>query len=323
MIYRPRRLRLNEQIRDLVRETQLRVKDFIYPLFIVEGNGIKREIASMPGQYHFSVDMLSEEIKEIEALNIRAVLLFGIPEIKDSFGSESYAQDGIIQRATREIKRVSPQMIVITDVCMCAYTDHGHCGILNDFGQIENDVTLTYLQKIAISHAKSGSDIIAPSDMMDGRVHAIRQALDEVGFTNVAIMAYSVKYASSFYGPFRDAAKSAPSMGNRKGYQMDGANIIEALKEVRLDESEGADIVMVKPALPYLDVLKKIKESTLLPVAAYNVSGEYAMLKHAVNAGILPATAIIEAIISIKRAGADLIISYFAKDIVKELNVTR
>jgi porphobilinogen synthase len=320
MIHRPRRLRLNDQIRELMRETQLRVKDFIYPLFIMDGTRIKSKIPSMPGLYHFSVDMLSEEIKEIEALNIRAVLLFGVPEAKDMYGSESYAKEGVIQRATREIKRVCPQMIVITDVCMCAYTDHGHCGILNKYGQVDNDETLLYLQKIASSHANAGADIVAPSDMMDGRVYAIRQALDDVGFINVAVMAYSVKYASAFYGPFRSAAKSAPSMGNRKGYQMDGANINEALKEVRLDESEGADIVMVKPALPYLDVVKKIKENTLLPVAAYNVSGEYAMLKHAVNAGILPPEAIMEALISIKRAGADLIISYFAKEVVKELN---
>ena len=320
MIHRPRRLRLNEQIRELVRETQLRVKDFIYPLFIVEGTGIKREIPSMPGQYHFSVDMLSEEIKEIEALNIRAVLLFGVPDVKDMHGSESYSRDGVIQRATREIKRVCPQIIVITDVCMCAYTDHGHCGILNEYGQVDNDKTLLYLQKIAVSYANAGADIVAPSDMMDGRVLAIRQALDEVGLINVGIMAYSVKYASSFYGPFRSAANSAPSMGNRKGYQMDSANTNEALREVRLDESEGADIVMVKPALPYLDVVRRVKENTLLPVAAYNVSGEYAMLKYAVNTGILPPEAIMEALVSIKRAGADLIITYFAKEIVSKLS---
>lgn len=320
MIHRPRRLRLNEQIRELVRETQLRVKDFIYPLFVVEGCRIKKEIPSMPDLYHYSVDMLSEEIKELEALDIRAVLLFGIPCSKDAYGSESYAQNGIIQKAVREIKRVCPEMIVITDVCMCAYTDHGHCGILNEYGQVDNDKTLLYLSKIAVSHVEAGADIVAPSDMMDGRVHAIRQALDEVGFINAAILAYSVKYASCFYGPFRNAAESAPSTGDRKGYQMDGANINEALKEVRLDEIEGADIVMVKPALPYLDVLRRIKDSTLLPVAAYNVSGEYAMLKNAISAGILPPEAIMETIISMKRAGADLVISYFAKEVVRTLN---
>ena len=320
MIHRPRRLRLNEQIRELVSETQLRVKDFIYPLFIVEGSGIKREIATMPGVFHFSVDKLPEEIKEIKALNIKAVLLFGIPEKKDACGSESFAEKGIIPKAIKEIKNVCPDIIVITDLCMCSYTDHGHCGILNEHGHVDNDKTLLYLHKIAVSHSKAGADIIAPSDMMDGRVHAIRQALDENGFLNTAIMAYSVKYASSFYGPFRNAADSAPSFGDRKSYQMDAANINEALKEVRLDESEGADIVMVKPALLYLDVVKKIKENTLLPVAAYNVSGEYAMLKHAINAGLLPVVAIMETMLSIKRAGADLIITYFAKDIAKELN---
>ncbi|MCL1875357.1 MAG: porphobilinogen synthase [Synergistaceae bacterium] len=319
-MYRPRRLRLNEQIRELVRETQLRVKDFIYPLFVVEGASIKREIPSMPDQYHYSVDMLSEEIKKIEALNIGAVLLFGIPEKKDTRGSESYAQDGIVQRAVREIKRVCPKILVVTDVCMCAYTEHGHCGILDEYGQVDNDKTLLYLSEIAVSHANAGADMVAPSDMMDGRVHAIRQALDEDGFINTAIMAYSVKYASCFYGPFRNAAKSAPSMGDRKGYQMDGANINEALKEARLDENEGADILMVKPALPYLDVVRKVKDNTLLPVATYNVSGEYSMLKHAVNAGILPKEAIMETVLSMKRAGADLIITYFAKEVVKALN---
>ena len=315
MIHRPRRLRLNDQIRGLVRETRLHTKDFIYPIFIVEGTGIKREIPSMPGQYHFSVDMLSEEIKEIEALNIEAVLLFGIPNKKDALGRESYAKDGIVQRAAGEIKCADPQMIVVTDVCMCSYTDNGHCGILNDFGEVDNDKTLLYLQNIALSHAKAGADIVAPSDMMDGRVQAIRNALDEAGFTNTSIMSYSVKYASNFYSPFRSAASSAPSIGDRKGYQMDSANINEALKEARLDECEGADILMVKPALAYLDVVKAIKESTLLPVAVYNVSGEYAMLKHAIGAGILPPEAIMETIISIKRAGADIIITYFAKEL--------
>ena len=316
---RPRRLRLNEYIRDLARETRLHAKDFIYPIFVVEGTGIKREIPSMPGQYHFSIDMLSEEIKKIEALNIRAALIFGIPEKKDALGRESYAKEGIVPRAVGEIKRASSQMIVVTDVCMCSYTDHGHCGILNDRGQVDNDKTLLYLQNIALSHANAGADIVAPSDMMDGRVQAIRRALDEAGFTNTAIMSYSVKYASNFYSPFRSAASSAPSIGNRKSYQMDCANINEALKVVRLDENEGADIVMVKPALAYLDVVRKVKDSTLLPVAVYNVSGEYAMLKHAVSAGILPPEAIMETIISIKRAGADIIITYFAKELIEEL----
>jgi porphobilinogen synthase len=264
--------------------------------------------------------MLCIEIKEIEALNIRAVLLFGVPDKKDVCGSEGFAQDGIVQRATKEIKRVCPKMIVITDVCMCAYTDHGHCGIINECGQVDNDSTLAYLQKIAVSHANAGADIVAPSDMMDGRVHAIRRALDEAGFLNTAIMAYSVKYASCFYGPFRNAANSAPATGDRKGYQMDGANVLEAIREARLDEDEGADILMVKPALPYLDVLRRIKDNTLLPVVTYNVSGEYAMLRNAINAGILPPEAIMETMQSIKRAGADLIITYFAKEVVKELN---
>ena len=319
MILRPRRLRLNEQIRELVRETQLRVSDFIYPIFVVEGSRIKSEIPSMPGQYHYSVDMLAPEIKEIEALNIKAVMLFGIPDMKDAHGSGSYAQYGIVQKAVREIKRVCPKMIVVTDVCMCAYTDHGHCGILDEHAYVDNDKTLLYLQKIAASHADAGADMVAPSDMMDGRVLAIRQALDDSGFSNVLIMAYSAKYASCFYGPFRDAANSAPSTGDRKGYQMDCANINEALKEVCLDESEGADIVMVKPALSYLDVLRKVRDNTLLPVATYNVSGEYAMLKNAVNAGILPPQVIMETLVSMKRAGADLIITYFAKEAVKEL----
>lgn len=322
MNHRPRRLRLNAEIRDLVRETQLRVKDFIYPLFVVEGTGIKSEIPPMPGVFHFSVDMLSPEIKEIEALGIRAVLLFGLPEKKDACGTMSFAHDGIVQKAVREIKCVSPKLIVITDVCMCGYTDHGHCGILDEHGQVDNDKTLLYLQKIAVSHAEAGADIIAPSDMMDGRVQAIRQALDDKGFLNTAIMAYSVKYASCFYSPFRSAANSAPSFGDRKSYQMDVANINEALRELHLDESEGADMVMVKPALLFLDVVKTIKENTLLPVAAYCVSGEYAMLSNAINTGILPQAAMMEALIAIKRAGADMIITYFAKDAVKEINGT-
>ena len=319
MLRRPRRLRVNKAIRNLVRETKLNVEDLIYPLFIVEGEGIKNEISSLPDVYHFSVDMLEDEIKEIMGLGIEHVLLFGIPHEheKDVCGSESYNDNGIIQRAIRKIKEVDSNMNVITDVCMCEYTSHGHCGILNENGYVNNDITLDYLTKISISHAKAGADMVAPSDMMDGRIGALRKGLDEAGFQNIGIMSYSVKYASTFYGPFREAANSAPSFGDRKTYQMDPANSNEALIEAELDMLEGADILMVKPALSYLDVIRRVKDNFDLPLAAYNVSGEYAMLKLAVKNGILAEGAIYESVMSIKRAGADIIITYFAKDLAR------
>ena len=319
MLRRPRRLRANKAIRNLVRETKLNVEDLIYPLFIVEGEGIKSEISSLPDVYHFSLDMLEDEIKEIKDLGIEHVILFGIPHDheKDECGSEAYNDNGIIQRAIRKIKEIDSEMNVITDVCMCEYTSHGHCGILNEKGYVKNDVTLEYLTKIAVSHAKAGADMVAPSDMMDGRIAALREGLDEAGFEDIGIMAYSVKYASTFYGPFREAANSAPSFGDRKTYQMDPANSNEALIEAELDVLEGADIIMVKPALSYLDVIRRVKDNFDLPLAAYNVSGEYAMLKSAVNNGILAEGAIYESVMSIKRAGADIIITYFAKDLAK------
>ena len=319
MLRRPRRLRANKAIRNLVRETKLNVEDLIYPLFIVEGEEIKSEISSLPDVYHFSLDMLEDEIKEIKDLGIEHVILFGIPHDheKDECGSEAYNDNGIIQRAIRKIKEIDSEMNVITDVCMCEYTSHGHCGILNEKGYVKNDVTLEYLTKIAVSHAKAGADMVAPSDMMDGRIAALREGLDEAGFEDIGIMAYSVKYASTFYGPFREAANSAPSFGDRKTYQMDPANSNEALIEAELDVLEGADILMVKPALSYLDVIRRVKDNFDLPLAAYNVSGEYAMLKSAVKNGILAEGAIYESVMSIKRAGADIIITYFAKDLAK------
>ncbi|MFD3158651.1 porphobilinogen synthase [Haloimpatiens sp. FM7330] len=319
IIKRPRRLRTNSIIRSLVRETKLSMDDLIYPLFVVEGENIKEEIKSMPNNYHFSIDKLMEEVKEILDLGIKSIILFGIPGKKDECGSDAYDENGIIQRAVREIKDKFPAMYVITDICMCEYTSHGHCGILTKDGYVNNDETLEYLGKIAVSHAKAGADMVAPSDMMDGRVGFIREQLDKEGYTNVPIMAYSAKYASAFYGPFRDAADSAPSFGDRKSYQMDPANIDEAIREVELDIEEGADIVMVKPALPYLDVIREVKNRFNMPIAAYNVSGEYSMLKMAVDNGLLNESAIMESLVSIKRAGADLIITYFAKDIAKQL----
>ena len=321
MLRRPRRLRINSATRNLVRETKLNIEDLIYPLFIVEGENIKREISSLPDVYHFSLDMLEEEIKEIKDLGIEHVILFGIPHDheKDACGSEAYNENGIIQRAVRKIKEIDPDMNVVTDVCMCEYTDHGHCGILTDSGYVHNDKTLNYLGKIALSYAESGADMVAPSDMMDGRIGAIREVLDNNGFENVAIMAYSAKYASAFYGPFRDAANSAPQFGDRKTYQMDPANSNEAIVEGKLDVAEGADIIMVKPALSYLDIIQRFKDNFDLPIAAYNVSGEYSMLKLAVKQGLLNESAIYEAVMSIKRAGATIIITYFAKDIAKML----
>jgi porphobilinogen synthase len=319
MLRRPRRLRASAAIRDLVRETVLNINDLIYPIFVVEGENIKREIPSLPDVYHFSLDKLEDEIKELNELGIQHVILFGVPDEKDPCGKEAYNEDGIVQKGIRKIKEIDPSMCVTTDVCMCQYTSHGHCGILTDKGYVDNDLTLEYLTKIAVSHAKAGADMVAPSDMMDGRIQAMREGLDAAGFETVAIMSYSVKYASSFYGPFRDAAGSAPSFGDRKTYQMDPANSNEALIEAELDVLEGADMLMVKPALSYLDVIRRVKDNFDLPLVAYNVSGEYSMLKLAVKEGLLNEDAIYEAVMSIKRAGADIIITYFAKDIAKKI----
>jgi porphobilinogen synthase len=318
--YRPRRLRRTENIRSLVRETHLSIDDLIYPLFICEGKNIKQEIKSMPEVYRFSIDKALEEIKEATQLGIKAVLLFGIPDKKDEVGTSAYIENGIIQKAVRAIKDKFPELIVITDVCLCEYTSHGHCGIIKN-GEVDNDLTLEVLAKIAVSHAKAGADIVAPSDMMDGRVGRIREALDEAGFSHVAIMSYAVKYCSAFYGPFREAAESAPKFGDRRSYQMDPANSREALREASLDIEEGADIIMVKPAMPYLDIIKMLRNEFNYPLAAYQVSGEYAMIKAAAKLGWLDEEKILwESLISIKRAGADLIITYFAKKIAKKLN---
>ena len=316
---RMRRIRNNKILREMTQETSLDVKDFIYPLFVVEGENIKREIPSLVDQYHYSVDMLDAEIKELESLGIRAVILFGIPDKKDSVGSGAYDENGIVQRAVREIKKNHPDFIVITDVCMCEYTDHGHCGILDDCGCVINDETIKYIARTALSHAKVGADIVAPSDMMDFRVRAIREALDENGFKNVPIMSYAAKYASAYYGPFRDAAGSAPSFGDRKGYQMDFHNSDEAMKEVELDLEEDADFIIVKPALAYLDIIRRVKETFNTNLVVYNVSGEYAMIKEAIKKGLLNESIIYENMIAMKRAGAKLIITYHAKEMARLL----
>lgn len=316
---RMRRIRNNKILREMTQETSLDVKDFIYPLFVVEGENIKREIPSLVDQYHYSVDMLDAEIKELESLGIRAVILFGIPDKKDSVGSGAYDENGIVQHAVREIKKKHPDFIVITDVCMCEYTDHGHCGILDDCGCVINDETIKYIARTALSHAKAGADIVAPSDMMDFRVRAIREALDENGFKNVPIMSYAAKYASAYYGPFRDAAGSAPSFGDRKGYQMDFHNSDEAMKEVELDLEEDADFIIVKPALAYLDIIRRVKETFNTNLVVYNVSGEYAMIKEAIKKGLLNESIIYENMIAMKRAGAKLIITYHAKEMARLL----
>ena len=318
-LYRPRRLRGSEAIRNLVCETRLDPKELIYPLFITEGRGIKSEVSSMPGVYQWSCDLLAGEAREIASLGIPAVLLFGLPARKDEVASEAYSRDGIVQRAIATIKEHAPQLLVVTDVCLCEYTSHGHCGIVEQ-GQVLNDPTLELLARTAVSHADAGADLVAPSDMMDGRVGAIRRALDSAGRENVPIMAYSAKYASAFYGPFREAADSAPQFGDRRAYQMAPTNAREALREVALDVQEGADIVMVKPALAYLDVLARVKEMVKLPVAAYNVSGEYSMVKAAARMGWMEEQrTVLEILTAIKRAGADIIITYFAKDVVRWL----
>ena len=318
-IYRPRRLRKTETLRRMVRQTTLSPDDFIFPLFVTYGKGVKKEIKSMPGHYQISVDNLKKEAKGIKALGIPSVILFGIPEHKDEEGTSAFNQHGPVQEAIKAIKSAAPELSVITDVCMCEYTSHGHCGIIRN-KDVDNDATLDLLCKEAISHAQAGADMVAPSDMRDGRVGAIRDALDENGFSNTPVMAYSAKYASAFYGPFRDAAESTPKFGDRRSYQMDPGNSDEALRETALDIEEGADIVMVKPALPYLDIIRRIKDEFGYPVAAYNVSGEYSMIKAAAERGWLDGDrAMMESLTSIKRAGADMILTYFAKDAAKLL----
>jgi porphobilinogen synthase len=317
---RPRRLRRNETIRKMVRENSLSPDNFIYPLFVTYGKNVRKAIKSMPGCFQESVDMVVKHAKEVYSLGIPSIILFGIPEHKDEIGSGAYDPHGEVQKAIRAIKNKIPELYVITDVCMCEYTSHGHCGIIEG-GEVKNDPTLELLAREAVSHAKAGADMVAPSDMMDGRVEAIRLALDHEGFSETPIMSYAAKYASAFYGPFREAAESTPQFGDRRSYQMDPANRREALKEVALDIEEGADIVMVKPAMTYLDVISDVKESFDLPVAAYNVSGEYSVIKAAAKLGwIEEERAMMEVLTSIKRAGADLILTYFAKEAAKILN---
>jgi porphobilinogen synthase len=314
---RLRRLRKNAALRDAFRETQLSTNDFVFPLFVVEGNNVKREIGSMPNIFQMSVDEVVKECGEILKLGIKAVILFGIPEHKDETGSGAYDENGIIQKTVKAIKTEFPEMLVITDVCLCEYTSHGHCGVIES-GDVQNDATLELLAQEALSHAQSGADIIAPSDMMDGRIGKIRQTLDAHGFAEMPIMAYSAKYASAFYGPFREAAESAPQFGDRKSYQMDCGNSDEAMREIAQDIAEGADIVMVKPSLPYLDIIRRANDEFNIPLAAYNVSGEYAMIKAAgANGWIDEERAMLEMLLSIKRAGANVIITYFAKDAAK------
>lgn len=317
--YRMRRLRQNENLRRLVRETTVSVDDLIYPLFVVPGKNIKREIKSMPGVYHQSVSKLADEVKEIEQLGIPGVILFGIPSKKDEVASEAYDPKGIVQKAIKAIKKAKVDVLVITDVCLCEYMSHGHCGIVKD-DVIQNDMTLELLADTALSHIEAGADMVAPSDMMDGRIAAIRGYLDQHDYTNVPIMSYAVKYSSSFFGPFRDAADSAPQFGDRRSYQMDPPNTREALREVALDIEEGADIIMVKPALSYLDVINKVKQEYEYPLAAYNVSGEYSALKAAsLNGWLDEQRTVMEVMTSIKRAGADMILTYHAKDVASWL----
>ena len=320
---RLRRLRRTPALRRMVQETVLTVDDFIYPLFVVHGKGVRREVPSMPGVYQLSVDEAVREAEEAAALGIPAVILFGIPAHKDPIGTENFDPEGIIPKAIRAIKQAVPDLVVITDVCMCEYTDHGHCGIVRE-GEVVNDETLEIYGKVAVTHAQAGADMVAPSGMMDGQVAAIRRALDEAGYAHIPIMAYAAKYASHFYGPFRDAAQSPPQFGDRRGYQMNPANAREALREVALDIAEGADIVMVKPALAYLDVIRAVREAFPVPVAAYNVSGEYAMVKAAAQRGWLDERAVaLEILTAIKRAGADLILTYHAKEVAPWLHNAR
>ena len=330
---RMRRLRSSAPMRRLVRQTALSVDDLVYPLFVRQGKGLKAPIKTMTDCFHFSPDTIAAEAVEVASLNIPAVLLFGLPGKKDDIGSQAWAEDGVVQRSIREIKKAAPQLLVITDVCLCEYTDHGHCGVIKacpelvpkvrsrENGKIDNDPTCELLAKMALSHAQAGADIVAPSDMMDGRVRYIREALEKNGFENVAIMSYAAKYASAFYGPFRDAAESTPAFGDRKTYQMDpAASTEQAMAEIALDIEEGADIVMVKPALAYLDIIARARQRFDCPLAAYNVSGEYMMIKSAAAAGLLDGkAAMLELLTSIKRAGADILITYFAKDVAKVL----
>jgi porphobilinogen synthase len=317
--YRPRRLREQEHLRRMIRETHLSVDHLIYPLFVVPGAGVRHEIQSMPGNFHLSIDRLLEEVKEVQDLGILAIMLFGLPERKDAVGSSGYAEDGIIPQAVNALKKAVPEMTVITDVCLCEYTSHGHCGVIEG-EHVVNDASIELLAKAALAYTRAGADMVAPSDMMDGRVQAIRQTLDSAGFSQIPIMSYAAKYASSFYGPFREAADSAPQFGDRRSYQMDPANSQEAIREIRLDIEEGADIIMVKPALPYLDIIYRVKQDFDLPVAAYNVSGEYAMIKAAALQGWIDGDRVmLEALLSIRRAGADMILTYFAKEAARLL----
>ena len=319
MFRRGRRLRTNSVIRSLVRENSLSTEDFIYPEFIVEGNNIKREIRSLKGNYHWSVDKLEELVKELNEAKVKSVILFGIPEHKDCVGSEAYNDDGIVQKAIRKLKELDSNLYIITDVYMCEYTNHGHCGILSN-NNVDNDKTLVYLGEIALSHVKAGADMVAPSDMMDGRIGYIREVLDKNGFENIPIMSYAAKYSSAFYGPFREAAGSAPSFGNRKGYQMDPANSREAIAEIEADLNEGADIIMVKPAMSYLDIVKEAREKINAPICVYNVSGEYAMVKNAGEVGLINEKLVaLEMLLSMKRAGAKMIITYYALEAAKWL----
>ena len=316
---RLRRLRQSKALRTLVRETRIDVQDLVYPMFVVEGKDIKEEITSMPGVFRYSPDRLPLEVEEVTRLKIPAILLFGIPEHKDDYGSSAYYPEGVVQQAIRTIKNTVPELLVITDVCLCEYTSHGHCGVVTG-NTIDNDRTLPLLAKMALSHVEAGADIVAPSDMMDGRVKAIREALDEKDYQHIPILSYAAKYASAFYGPFREAAESTPQFGDRRSYQMDSANVREALREVEQDIAEGADIVMVKPALAYLDVIKEVRNTFNCPLAAYNVSGEYAMLKAACRQGWLEEQPVVlEALTAIKRAGADIILTYYARDVARWL----
>ena len=315
MFKRGRRLRVNNEIRDLVRENTLSASDFIYPLFVVEGENIKNEISSLPGNYHVSIDRLDEVVKEILEAKVKGIILFGIPAHKDACGTEASTEDGIVQKAVRKIRELTDKLLVITDVCMCEYTDHGHCGIIKD-NYVQNDETLKYLSKIAVSYADAGVDVVAPSDMMDGRVGAIREALDKNDYINTPIFSYAAKYASTYYAPFRDAADSTPSFGDRKSYQMDPANFNEAIREVALDVQEGTDAIIVKPALAYLDVLREVKQTFKMPTIAYQVSGEYSMIQAGIEKGYITEDLLYETLLSIKRAGADMIISYFVPQLL-------
>ncbi|MBF0228030.1 MAG: porphobilinogen synthase [Desulfamplus sp.] len=318
--FRARRLREKEAFRKMIRETTLTVNDLVFPLFAIEGKGIKNPIPSMPGQFQLTCDNLVKTVKEAQDAGIPAIMLFGLPNKKDPLATRAYASDGIVQKAIKSVKNAVPEMAIITDVCLCQYTDHGHCGMVEK-GKIDNDASLELIAKTALSHAKAGADMVAPSDMMDGRVGEIRETLDEEGFSGIPIMSYAVKYASAFYGPFRQAADSAPQFGDRRSYQMDPANSLEAIREATMDIEEGADIIMVKPALSYLDIIHRLKDEIDLPIAAYSVSGEYAMIKAAeLNGWVDGKKVMMETLLSIKRAGADIILTYFALEAAKELN---